>query len=158
MEQNYLTHHGVKGMKWGVRKKKDRYVSRLQSRINASKAAKESRESDIKNGVSSISTMQRHATLAKAKSRLADAEHNQNLRESRQAARKASRDILKEKIKTTAKKKVSELNQQLSEKRKQELYDIMFPGRNRKQPWDEKPHNERRPWDENPHRKRGGKI
>lgn len=128
MSDYELYHHGVKGMKWGVRKKRDKYVSRLQSRINASKAAKESRESDVKNGVSSISTMQRHATLAKAKSRLADAEHNQNLRESRQADRKANREALKEKIKSTAKKKVSELNQHLTEKRKQELYDIMLPG------------------------------
>lgn len=84
-----LYHHGVKGMKWGVRKKKeDRYVSRFQARRNASKAAKESREADIKNGVSSISTKQRHATLAKAKSKLADAEHNQKLREERSAYRK----------------------------------------------------------------------
>lgn len=84
-----LYHHGVKGMKWGVRKKKeDRYVSRFQARRNASKAVKESRQADIKNGVSSISTMQRHATLAKAKSKLADAEHNQKLREERSAYRK----------------------------------------------------------------------
>lgn len=135
-----LYHHGVKGMKWGVRKKKeDRYVSRFQAHRNASKAAKESREADIKNGVSSISAMQRHATLAKAKSRIADAEHNQNVRESRQAARKANREAIKERFKSTANKKIEELNKRLTEKRKQELYDIMFPGRNHKQPWDEKP-------------------
>lgn len=153
-----LYHHGVKGMKWGVRKKKeDRYVSRFQAHRNASKAAKESREADIKNGVSSISTIQRHATLAKAKSKIADAEHNQNLHESRQAARKANREAIKERIKSTANKKIEELNKRLTEKRKQELYDIMFPGRNSKQPWDEKP-NHKQPWDEKPSKKNTGKI
>lgn len=100
----YLCHHGVKGMKWGVRKKKDRYVSRIQSRRNAAKAAKESKADDIKKGVSSISTVQKHAALAKAKSRLADAEYNQQVRENRQASRKANREVLKEKIKSTANK------------------------------------------------------
>lgn len=104
MSEYELYHHGVKGMKWGVRKKKDRYVSRFQSRRNAAKAARESKAEDIKKGVSSISTVQNHAALAKARSRLADAEHNQQVRENRQAFRKANREVLKEKIKNKASK------------------------------------------------------
>lgn len=136
MSEYEIYHHGVKGMKWGVRKKKeDRYVSRFQAHRNASKAAKESRESDIKNGVSSISTMQRHATLAKAKSRLADAEHNQNLRESRQAARKASREDFKEKIKSTASKGLEKAKTEISKagsteigKRGKAALDVLMNG------------------------------
>lgn len=156
MSDYELYHHGVKGMKWGVRKK-ERYVSRFQAHRNASKAAKESRAADIEKGVSSISTIQRHATLAKAKSKLADAEYNMNLREKRASDRKAVSDRIKSHLKSFASKKIGELRDAQHKARRERIEEIIFGPKRDHYPFDEKPHKNNT-WTEKPSRKSGGNI
>lgn len=92
---NYeLQHHGVKGMKWGVRK---RYITAAQSQRNASRAANEARKNSIAEsrasgdkGMGSFARANRKALNAKrqaySQSIANDKEHNRQLRAEKKAA------------------------------------------------------------------------
>lgn len=62
-----LYHHGVKGMKWGVRRKRPRYITVHQAKRNASEAAEKARKESLN----------------------ADRAYNKNLRVERKTERKA---------------------------------------------------------------------
>ena len=104
-----LYHYGVKGMKWGVRKK--RPISSFQSKRNATKAANEARKKSIAEsrasgdtGLGSFHRANRKALNAKRKaygeSIQRDREYNRQLKEENAAAKA-------DKIQAKAEKKVS---------------------------------------------------
>ena len=88
---NYeLYHHGVKGMKWGIRKK--RYITGFQAKRNATKAAEEARKKSVaesrasgEKGIGSFRKANRKALAAKRKaydeSMAKDVATNRRLRE-----------------------------------------------------------------------------
>lgn len=88
---NKLYHHGVKGMKWGVRRNRDRYITGYQAKVNATKAAEEARKKSVAEsrasgdkGVGSFQRANRKALNAKRKaygeSIKKDLEYNKQLR------------------------------------------------------------------------------
>jgi hypothetical protein len=95
-----LYHHGVKGMKWGVRKDRKSYVTTFQAKRNAARAANEARKKSIADsrangpkGIGSFQKANRKALAAKRKaydeSMARDRAHNEQLKLTKKGEYKA---------------------------------------------------------------------
>lgn len=124
MDNFYLEHHGVKGMKWGVRRKrKDRYVTvsraNTNARVAASKARKASIQEDRDNGVTGVGSFRKSqikAAKAAGKARTdsleADRAYNKQLRAQRKVAKaekKAAKDPVKSMSDNELRQKINRL-------------------------------------------------
>lgn len=105
-----LYHHGVKGMKWGVRKKK--YVTVRQASKNASKAYKDSFKEDKarskslrEQGEKGITVRQatKNANKARKDSVINDVTYNKGLRQQKKMLKKVEKMERKEFIKKRSK-------------------------------------------------------
>lgn len=180
MSDYELYHFGVKGMKWGVRKKRDDVSKNPYSRrlsrgfagpgVYVGKKNKlEGYKNDLdylnKGGHLSIGlTKKRQAAFDKRdKERLTkkiDELEKQNL-DKGQDNRKAISDRVKSNLRNFAKKKISDLNAVEHKARRERIEELIYgPGyKDRKEhsPMDEKPHPNKT-WTERPSRKRSGSI
>ena len=99
-----LYHHGVKGMKWGVRKDRKTYITTFQAKLNATKAANEARKKSIAdsrtNGPKGVGSFQKANRKALAVKRQAYNEsmarartHNEQLKLTKKGSYKARKAL-----------------------------------------------------------------
>ena len=87
-----LCHYGVKGMKWGVRRKQnnDKLITVRQANVNARKATINSLRNDRASGGVTIRQANKNAKQARKNSVQADKAYNKQVRENRKQQRKAA--------------------------------------------------------------------